>query len=282
MIRVSLASAMLAGLLTASAASAEDDTVYIRECVTAAVEQAKTAGSYTGYGAATNTFSLLGGWLATGQTLEYEMQVEAGKGYLFVGAGDRDIKDLDLSVTDGEATVEDTEDDNTPFVHIEAKADATIRITMTNFTGSGEPDFCTFIILEEGGAEGSGKALVAAATELARVCAEVEQKTGVKTDKSPGLACLMGGLFGTGGELAMNRTFHEGKYALVGWGDQNAEDIDVALTEGDEVIARDTETDATPVVPFEVAGDTTCGLEVKMFKAKGNAYGLLAVLKEQK
>lgn len=281
MTKALLASAMLLGLL-AGAASADDDTVYIRECVTAAVEQAKAAGSYTGYGAATNSFSLMGGWLSTGETLQYQMEVEEGKGYLFVGAGDRDIKDLDLSVTDGDATVEDTEDDNTPFVHIEAKAATTITITMTNFAGSGEADFCTFIILEEGGAEGSGKALVAAATELAKVCQTVEKQTGVKTDKTPGLACLMGGLFGTGGELALNRTFHEGKYALVGWGDANAEDLDLTLTEGDETIAKDTETDATPVVPFEVSGETTCGLEAKMFKAKGNAYGLVAILKEQK
>lgn len=259
--------------LTAPVGAAE--AKYVIECVTRAVEQANAAGDYSGYGAATNSFCVLGGWLATGEQLQYSFSMTKGKSYLIVGAGDGDVKDLDLSVSDGEDAVEDTEDDNTPWVHVKAERTVQATITMKNFAGSDELDFCCFVILEEGGADGSGKALVSAVTGLAKELADVE---GVGLDKTPGAICFMGGLFGTGGELGITRTFTEGAYGLAGWGDKKCQDLDLALYEGKKKIAEDTEDDAQPFVECEVEGEVRGTIQLKMHAASGNSWGLCIVL----
>lgn len=268
---------MLAALAFASPARAAESK-YVVECVDAAVKQANSAGDYSGYGAATNSFCVLGGWLSTGESFKYKMPVQKGKGYLFVGAGDRDVADLDISVTDGTETVSDTEHDNTPWVHVGADSNVDATITVTNFKGSGEADFCCLVILEEGGADGSGKALMSAVRGLA---AQLDKIDGVGTEKTGGAICFMGGLFGTGGKLGIERPFAPGEYGLVGYGDKNCVDLDLGLYEGGELVAEDTGKDATPVVECEVSANARGVVQLRMHEAKGNAWGLCVVLVEE-
>lgn len=264
-------------LLFAAASPVRADTQYVVQCVDAAVEQAKAAGDYSGYGAAGNSFCVLGGWLSTGETLSYKMNLEGGKGYLFVGGGDKDVADLDLQVHDGEDAVEDTDDDNTPWVHVKAESDCEVTINLLNFKGSGEADFCAFIILEEGGADGSTKALTGAVRGL---CKELDKVQTHGIEKTAGAISFMGGLFGTGGELGIHRNFAPGEYALVGYGDSNAEDVDLTLHEGDTLVAEDSDDDATPVVQCKVGEEARGTVRLKMFKSKGNAWGMCAVLEK--
>jgi hypothetical protein len=294
-------SGALALLVAATAGPAAAQSRYISESVNAAVDQAKAAGSYSGYGAPGNSFCILGGWLTQGQVLRYSMTLEDGKGYLFVGGADSDVKDLDLSVGDGKNNVEDTETDNTPWVHIEDGGGNEVTITLTNYQGSGQPDFCCFIILEEGGAAGSHKALKEAAANLVawtdRVTAPAapsgagasHASSGATTDSSasgyhsdntpgPGSFCLFGGLFGTGGELGFHRPFVAGSYAVLGLGDKNAQDVDLKVEQGDTEVVSDTATDATPVVEFNVPNDERLTVTLRMHQSKGNSFGVGLIL----
>lgn len=276
--------AVAAILSWVGAGTAHAQTEYISECVAAAVTQAQGAGDYSGYGMASNSFCLLGGWISQGQNLQYTMTVQEGHSYLFVGSGDRDVKDLDLSVSDGSATVEDTETDNTPFVHIQAEGTVEITITLTNYTGSGQPDFCCMIILEDEGPQANINSLNQAAVGLCELINTVANEW--ETDKAAdGSAwCLMGGLMATGSQVGVSRAFSPGTYILVGWGDTRAGDVDASIQNGDgEEVAADTETDNRPVVPFEVSGKTPLRgtLNLKMHQAKGNAFAVCAVLKQK-
>lgn len=267
-----------AAFLILAAGSARAESAYIREAVQAAVTQAESASDYSGYGAASNSFSLLGGWITKGNELRYSLTLEGGKGYLCVGAGDRDVGDLDIAVSDGTQVIEDDETDNTPWVHVEVEETCKATISLKNFNGTAEGDFCVLIILEEGGAGATGKQLVVAASELAKSV----DKAGFQTDHgdgSPSGFCLMGGLFGTGGELGLERGFSEGDYSVVGWGDKNCQDLDLSVTANGEEVCADDDDDSTPVGNFNVDGEARAAMHLKMYKASGNSFGLLAVLK---
>lgn len=266
-------------LMALGAGNARAEGEYISECVQRAAQQAATAGEYTGYGTVADGFCLLGGWISTGGELQYSLNLEAGTSYLIVGAGDRDVKDLDISVSDGSSTVEDVEDDNTPFVHLAAEDTVEATITLRNHQGSSQPDFCVLIILQSQGGDGNADALVQAAQGLVKAVGGV----GGGWSSDPSDWCLVGGLFGTGGEAGINRSFEAGEYALVGFGDSACKDLDASVTDDEgNPVATDEETDSTPVVPFAVEGDGVSGtLNLKMHEAKGNAFGVAIVLKKQ-
>jgi hypothetical protein len=268
----------LALLVAATAAPAAAQTEYISQAVTAAVDQAKAAGNYSGYGAPGNSFCILGGWLTQGQVLRYSMTLESGKGYLVVGGADKDVKDLDLDV----GGTADTETDNTPWVHKDGDG-SDVTITLTNYQGSGQPDFCCIIILEEGGAAGSHKALKEAAANLVTWTDRVLQQPacqGYHTDNTPGPGsfCLFGGLFGTGGELGFHRPFVAGKYAVLGMGDKQAQDVDLKVEEDGTEVAADTDTDANPVVEFSTDNDKRLTVTMRMHQSKGNSFGVGLIL----
>lgn len=275
-------SGLALSLLVAVAGTARAEGEYITECVQRATQQAGAAGEYSGYGMASNSFCLLGGWIGTGGELQFTTNFEAGTSYLIVGAGDRDVKDLDLGVQNGEDLIADTDDDNTPFVHIEATESVEATIRLVNQSGSGSPDFCVLIILQSEGGDGNAAAMNAAAAGLVKAVSGVGGGWSTAAAEDPSGWCLVGGLFGTGGELGLERGFSAGHYALVGFGDANCEDLDcfVANEEG-EPIAADTETDSTPVVQFDADGDAQGALGLRMHESKGNAFGLGIILKKQ-
>lgn len=244
-----------------------------------AAQQAAAAGNFTGYGVYRGGFCLLGGWLRTGEELQYQLEFEGGKSYLIVAAGDADVKDLDLSVTDGSTTVEDAEEDNTPWVHFSAESDVEVTITLKNFKGSSAPDFCALIILESDGGGAKLDRLVQAANGLVEVVGAV----GGEWSTDTGNWCLVGGLFESGGGDGIMRTFSPGTYVLVGFGDSACKDLDASVTdEDDNPVAKDEATDSTPVVPFQVEGEEVTGtLSLKMFDAEGSAFGVAIVLKRK-
>lgn len=272
------AAVMACALMALGASSARAEGEYISECVERAAQQAGAAGDYTGYGAVNDGFCVLGGWLSTGGELEYSLNLEAGTSYLFVGAGDRDVKDLDISVTDGSSTVEDVEDDNTPFVHVAAEDTVEATITLRNHQGSGQADFCVLIILQSKGSGGSAGDLVKAAKGLVQAVSGV----GGGWSSDPSGWCLVGGLFATGEEFGISRGFEPGEYALVGFGDANCKDLDASVADDEgNPVAGDEETDSTPVVPFQAEGEVSGSLNLKMHESKGNAFGVAIVLKKQ-
>lgn len=267
------------------AGAARAQSEYVTECVANAVKQAQAAGDYSGYGVLSDGFCLLGGWISEGKVLQHRLTLQAGRSYLFVGAGDRDVVDLDLAVSDGTSEVKDEETDSTPFVHLKAERTVEVTVTLTNFDGSGEPDFCALIILEDEGGQASLSSLSQAAAGLVQAIDKVAEQ--YETDRTGELSswCLLGALMTTGQQLGMSRTFTPGGYLLVGWGDSRARDVDagVANAEG-EVVAADTEADTTPVVEFTVGGAQPLSgtLLLAMPDAKGNAFAVCALLKQKK
>ncbi|MCO5165561.1 MAG: hypothetical protein M9894_04220 [Planctomycetes bacterium] len=275
--------AVLAATFTAlGAGPARAQSEYLSECVAAAVRRAEAEGSYRGYGLVKDSFCLLGGWITQGHMLQYTMTLKAGRRYLFVGAADRDVEDLDLSVTDGPNVVSDAGQGNTPLVHVEAESTVEVTIALTNAKGSGQPDFCGLIILEDQGGQANLAALGQAAAGL---CQAINARgSDWETDKaSDGSSwCLMGGLMSAGEELSLSRSFGAGPYLLVGWGDARAGDVDaLVLDEAGEVLAADTATDNRPEARFDPPAPLRATLVLRMHQAKGDAFAVCAVLRRK-
>jgi hypothetical protein len=82
-------------------------------------------------------------------------------------------------------------------------------------------------------------------------------------------ACVLGAFLGKGQAITMTRQFVKGrKYAFLGGGSDGATDVDLHVVRASgEVIAADTETDATPVVQFTSDTDDPLMLRLSLADA---------------
>lgn len=83
------------------------------------------------------------GTLEAGQDEEFEMELEAGQNYIFVGVCDENCSDLDITIydEDGDEIDSDVEMDDTPMVMIEAEEDMKVTIKVTMATCDDECHF---------------------------------------------------------------------------------------------------------------------------------------------
>jgi hypothetical protein len=103
------------GVESRASAQEESQGKYITEA-TVRLTKLVAKANKDGYKLQDNTFSIGGGWLK--QSTEvwvplYTVQLEAGKKYRFLAAGDADAKDVDIEVQDakGKTVASDTADD---------------------------------------------------------------------------------------------------------------------------------------------------------------------------
>jgi hypothetical protein len=256
---------------------------YVNEGIAAAVEQAKAARDLTGFGLRSGGFCLLGGFIEEGKELTYTTKLQKDKAYFFIGAGDHDVKDLDLVVgaKDGSDHQVDVDDDATPFVFVAPSASAEYSVTMrvASGSGSGSVDFCLVIVLETGGLEGSLDTLAESAHQLNSVVAIVAEATDVELDTAEGSFCLLGALLKDGADQKLTRSFEANRtYQVIGWADENAKDFDVDIRRDKEVITQDIDEDSTPVVTFESHKKERLGVNLSMFSSNHPAFAIVAIV----
>ncbi len=274
---------LIAGLavglgLLAAPATGQD---YVGEGVAKAIEQASAARDLTGFGLRSGGFCLLGGFVEEGKELAYTARLQAGKGYLFVGAGDADVHDLDLVVAakDGSVHEVDVDDDSTPFVFVAPEHTGEFTITLSLASGSGSQDFSLVIVLETDGLKGSLATLEQASHELNAVISAAAEQVNLGFDAAPNSFCLLGALLKDGADQTLTRSFAaHTKYVIVGWSDSHAKDFDIAVKRGKEILVQDVEDDNTPVVVFECPKNERLGLNLEMFSAGKPAFAIAAVL----
>ncbi len=116
-----------------------------------------------------------------------------------------------------------------------------------------------------------GKFMFQAINRVATAAREIEQKTNFGFDKSH--ACLLGAFVTKGKHETMTQTFTGGKtYVLVGGGEDNATDVDIAILDSSgKVLASDTQDGAMPLVKFVPPSDAS--YEIRLGLAKSTANG---------
>ncbi len=279
-----IAVGVVAALASAPAPALAWEEEYVAEGIANAIEQAKTARDLSGFGCRSDGFCLLGGFVEQFKELSYTTALESGKGYLFVGAGDRDVKDMDLTVTatDGTFYKGDLEQDATPWVYVEPEKSTDFKITMAlpkSDSPLGSTDFCIVVVLESDGLEGSLDTLGQSAQELNAIVGAIAKDAEVSFDTAQGSFCLLGALLADGGERKLTRSWKgEVSYVCAGWSDASAKDFDLDIKKEDEVLHQDIDDDATPVVTFTPAEDGRLTFRLGMFSAEKPSFAIAAIL----
>lgn len=82
--------------------------------------------------------------------------------------------------------------------------------------------------------------------------------------------CVLAAFLREKGKAEFNRSFTRGeKYALVGGGDNSAEDVDIEILDSKgKVVASDTKTDAIPVVTFTAPSTGTYTVRLTLYKGR--------------
>jgi hypothetical protein len=106
----------------------------------------------------------------------------------------------------------------------------------------------------------------------------VEQKSHFGWD--PNL-CLMAAFLRPKATVEFDTTLEAGSsYAFLGGGDDTVEDLDLEISRSGEVVGRDTETDATPVVIVKPTETGTYTIRLNLYKATTGSFVAAAVLKQ--
>jgi hypothetical protein len=213
--------------------------------------------------------------------------LEAGVEYCFVGAGDDDATDIDISVEtlSGKVVTQDTETDNTPVVFVTPLKSMEYTIRLQLYEGKRD-SFCGLIILRDGGWDIPQDNLSTAIANCMESCAEQAQAGGdVYFADEEGEWAVLGTLMQKDESHTWSSiSLRGGEHRVVAGGDTQAEDLDLAVYREanggrpEEQVASDTELDGNPVVSFDAKSDELYRVEVENYESKGPTLVITAVL----
>ena len=126
-----------------------------------------------------------------------------------------------------------------------------------------------------------GKYMTQAVGLVASSAQRVEQQTSLGFDGDA--SCVLGAYIPTGGKILMSRSFEPGKkYAILGGGAEDTQDLDLGLqAEDGTMIATDTEDDANPVLEFTVPREGNYRMILALPKCQyEGTFAALAVMKD--
>jgi hypothetical protein len=126
-----------------------------------------------------------------------------------------------------------------------------------------------------------GRFMFQAVSRVVSAAHEIEQRSQFGFDKDH--ACVLGAFVSAGGHESMTQSFVGGRsYVLVGGGEDNAKDVDIAIIDGQgQVVASDTEDDAMPLVKFVPPSDGSYEMRLGLATAQSDgAFVAMAVMHE--
>jgi len=225
----------------------------------------------------------LGAFIKPGNYSYITTTLTEGKNYEFVGAGDDDVKDLDIIITDdrGRVVAEDTDNDATPLVRF--TPDKTGRYTLKlKLEDARVSCFCGMALLERGGWKVPVKNLDAAMDSMLEHCRNVARQRPARFLDVTGEWAVMGTILEEGKSQIFNDIrLGTGRTAVTAGGDTVTRDIDLAIFEdGDspKIIVKDEDDDAAPLVDCRTTDDRRYGVVIKNSKSNGGTLIFTAIL----
>ena len=214
---------------------------------------------------------------------------EADKTYMILGAGDNDVRDMDLWITpSGQPDLrlaQDIDDDATPVVRFTPQRTARYAINSRNERSNGL-GFCTFVILVE--SQYAQYGLKALAESLDNIIA-VARVRGLFAKEFPrNNLVLFGGKFENGESSSIfDLVYPRGHYAVVATGSSAIKDADLFVTRQSRAhdpagreIARDDQQDSTPDCEFSADGVSSYGVEMKNARSTRSGFIFGFVLRD--
>jgi len=254
---------------------------YVEDGISRCIAAAKKLKDVSKFGARSDGMCLVAGFMAVDGTLSWTCKLKAGKEYIFVAAGDADVKDLDLEAWEAkEMIAEDKGDDNVPVVSLTVEADCSVTMKMKlDDAKADELHFCVMVMLENEGTGGSFKQLEKVAKQLNEACAKINEKGNLQFDQEGNTICIIASLLESEETKSFQRDFlKDTGYMLVGAGDDNCKDFDLELHGNGKLNTKDEAEDATPVITVEPKAKFRGSVKMVMHESKKPSFSVVGIL----
>lgn len=280
-----VAAIALASLVAAAPVSAKEwvPGKYLDQAMSRVMESVRKVTDKTQYGLDDQSSCFIGAYLEEGKQVgAATIPLTGGTEYAFIGGGDDDVQDMDLYLldADGDVVAKDDAKDSNPVVVFTPKEDGKYKVVMKLVDGKARGSFVAYALLRKGGYDVPAKNLKAAWERLLGMCEKINDKLGwAAFHDGDNELCVIGSIMKEGETLTQGGIDLEDRpYAFVGAADGQANDIDITVTDGDnEVLAKDTENDAIPLVLYTKGG--TVKLKLSDVKSNGATLCMAAVVK---
>ncbi len=275
----------LATLVASAPASAKEwvPGKYLDQAMTRVISSVRKVTDKTAYGLDDQSSCFIGAYLEEGKSVgAATIPLTGGTEYAFIAGGDDDVNDLDIELrdADGDVVAKDVENDSNPVVVFTPKEDGKYKVVMKLVSTKAKGSFVAYALLRKGGYDVPIKNLQTAWTKLLNMCERINDKLGwAAFHDGEDELCVIGSIMREGETLTQGGIDLEDRpYAFVGAADEQANDVDIAVADGDgDVLAKDTENDAIPIVLYSKGG--TVKLKLSDVKSKGASLVMAAVVK---
>ena len=268
-------------VLLTPAAFAAWEAPYVEEGIERCIAAAKKLKDMTAFGARSDGICLIAGFQEPGGEITWKCKLKGGKEYIFVASGDSDVKVLNLEAwEDDKKVAQDKSEDNVPLVVLTVEGDAEVTMKMKLAKApENQSHFTVMIMLENEGTGGKLSQLEKVAKQLNDVCGKINDKGALEFDKDPNSVCLVAGLIDNGESKTFSRSFAtDTAYLMVGSADEACKDLDLEIHHGDQLVCKDNEVDATPVVAFKVEEKARCSVKMIMHESTKPSFAVVGIL----
>jgi len=244
----------LVGLAGPAAAQGKASGTYLTEAFNRVTNNAALAANLNGYGYIDGT-SIMAAWINVGGKSTFNMQLDAGVEYVFLGAGDLDAQDVDLVIRDAGNNIVAEDKRVAADAVVVYKPQVTARYTMELIlfkARNNVPCVCAAVILKKGGWNLTLRNLDEAVGNLVGTLKRADDELKTKLNKrldlhrEKGQWAMFGAVLPKGQTTDVyNLSFGNGMKAFFATGDSRAIDVDLFLmnNDGTQVLKEDVRTD---------------------------------------
>ena len=260
--------------------------VYMRQATTRTLSTAKLMESMSSTLGFNNGLCFTGTLLkAHGGSSSITVHLTGGTKYVFVGGGDDDVSDIDITISNsgGTALASDTKNDNFPIVEFTPSYSGAYTLKLLNY--SYKLAFCALAVLEEGGVGLPVDNIDDAIDKIFKLCRNVNNETTRRIwflDED-NQWCFYGYVLGNSDDQTVNHIRLGGgiRYVMAA-ADGNASDIDACIMNSSAEVAYhcDKEPDATPIVRYNSSEYSEYGIKLTDARSNGKTFVMACILKE--
>lgn len=256
---------------------------FMRQALETVIDTATDIWRDTGEDLDNRGVSLLGAFLEDGEEVSWITTLYSGEEYVFVGGGDEDVNDLDISVydDDGDLVNEDVLEDNYPIVRVAVRRTARYKITLDLYDAD-RGSFCAMAILRDGAPTIPLDRIEEAMDRYLEMAERVNDLSdeGADFHDEDNQWALFGAILDEDESTSISGLSLESRnHLILAAGDDRADDVDLFLyDDDDDLLVEDTETDSTPVISHRTRSSQSYKLKIENYESNGRSLIFATIL----
>jgi hypothetical protein len=258
-----------------------NDGTYMVEAIAKTFTKGKILQEISSYGFDDNV-CLLGAFIKKSNVVTWSTYLEYGKKYALIGGGDKDAKDLDITVrnSSGEIVVQDGKIDANPVVLWTASSTGKYTFELKLYNCNTNGSFCALAIMEQYANKIPSSNLTQSLSKSFAMWEGAEGVYNIKFHDKANQWCLFGMVLESGkSQTITNLDLDTLSHLFISTGDSNVDDIDLCLLNSNSsAIKCDEADDANPVVRYQTSNSFYYGLKTKNISSSGLSFIITSIL----